>query len=144
VLCGFFYFAALTYYVHVREKVAYLRPLQPVLFLGLYICARNSKEMAVTTLPVIVLIYELLKSPRWTNWNAFLFWTWRSAGPSLIAGATTAIYLYSKIYGTGSVTRLDSYRPAHSWHNFVTSNARFVGDLLYIPEAITPTTLLLL
>lgn len=143
VLCGFFYFAALTYYVQIREKAAYLRPLQLLLFLVLYICALNSKEMAVT-LPVIVLTYELLQSPRWTSWNAFLSWTWRCAGPSLIAGALTAIYLYSKIYGTGSLTRLESYRPTYSWHNFLTSNARFVGELLYAPEAITPTTLLLL
>ncbi|HVI79489.1 MAG TPA: hypothetical protein VM715_15250, partial [Candidatus Acidoferrum sp.] len=61
VLCGLFYLAALTYYVQIREKGGYLHPLQLVLFLVLYICALNSKEMAVT-LPVIVLIYELLSS----------------------------------------------------------------------------------
>ena len=143
MLCGFFYFAALTYYVHIREKVAYLRPLQLVLFLVLYVCALNSKEMAVT-LPVIVLIYELLKTPRWTSWNAFLSWTWRDAGPALIGGAITAFYVYSKISGTGSATRFEPYRPIYSWHNFVTSNASFVGELLYAPEAITPTALLLL
>ena len=101
VLCGLFYFAALTYYVHIREKGAYLRPLQLVLFLVLYICALNSKEMAVT-LPVIVLIYELLKSSRWTGWNAFLSWAWRDAAPALIGGAITAFYVYSKIGGIGS------------------------------------------
>jgi hypothetical protein len=143
VLCGLFYFAALTYYIHIREKGAYLRPLQLVLFLVLYVCALNSKEMAVT-LPVIVLIYEILKSPRWLTWNAFLSWTWRCAAPSLIAGAMTAIYLYSKIYGTGSVTRFDAYRPNYSWHNFVTSNAKFVGELFYLPHSISPTTLFLL
>ena len=143
VLCGLFYLAALTYYIRIREQGDYLRPLQLLLFLGLYICALNSKEMAVT-LPVIVLIYELLKSPRWANWNEFLSWAWRCAGPALIAGAMTAIYVYSKIYGTGSVTRLDAYRPSYSWHNFVTSNARFVGELLYAPEAVSPTALLLL
>lgn len=142
-LCGLFYFAALTYYVCIREKAAYLRPLQLVLFLALYVCAINSKEMAVT-LPVIVLIYELLKSSHWTTWNAFFSWTRRCASPALIAGAITAIYVYSKLYGTGSLTRFEAYRPIYSWHSFLTSNARFVGDLLYAPEAITPTILLLL
>ena len=142
-LCGLFYFAALTYYVQIRERGVYLRPLQLVLFLVFYLCALNSKEMAVT-LPVIVLIYELLKSPHWANWNAFLSRTWRCAAPSLIAGALTAIYVYNKIYGTGSVTRSDAYRPRYSWHNFVTSNTRFVGELLYAPEAVTQTGLLLL
>jgi len=143
VLCGLFYFAALTYYVHIREKAAYLRPLQLVLFLVLYLCAINSKEMAVT-LPVIVLIYELLKSSHWATWTAFFSWTRRCASPSLIAGAITAIYIYSKLYGTGSLTRFEAYRPTYSWHSFLTSNARFVGELLYAPETITPTILLLL
>ena len=142
-LCGLFYFAALAYYIHIREKAAYLHPLQLVLFLALYICALNSKEMAVT-LPVIVLIYELLKSPHWANWNAFLSWSWRCAGPSLIGGVLTAIYVYNKIYGTGSVTRFDAYRPTYSWHNFVTTNATFLGELFYVPDAITPTALFVL
>jgi len=113
VLCGLFYFAALTYYVHIREKEAYLRPLQLVLFLMLYICALNSKEMAVT-LPMIVLIYELLKSPRWASWNAFLSWSWRDAVPALTGGAITAFYVYSKIRGIGSTTGSESYRPIYS------------------------------
>jgi hypothetical protein len=143
VLCGLFYFATLGYYVHIREKQAYLRPLQLVLFLVLYICALNSKEMAVT-LPVIVLIYELLKSSRWASLNAFLSWIWRDAAPALAGGAITAFYVYSKISGIGPTIGSDSYRPMYSWHNFVTSNAAFVGELLYAPQAITPTALLLL
>ena len=75
VLCGLFYLAALTYYVHIRNNDTPLRPLQLLLFLLLYICALNSKEMAVT-LPVIVLLYELLKLPRWPSWDALLSWTW--------------------------------------------------------------------
>ena len=143
VLCGLFYFAALTYYVHIREKGVYLRPLELVLFLVLYVFALNSKEMAVT-LPVIVLIYELLKSPRWTSWKAFLSWSWRDAGPALIAGIITAFYVYGKIGATGSHRTSEPYRPIYSWHNFVTSNASFVGELLYALQAITPTALLLL
>jgi len=143
VLCGLFYLAALTYYVRIREKAACLRPMQLLLFLVLYVCALDSKEMAVT-LPLIVLIYEALKAPRWGSWNAFLSWTRRCTAPSLIAGAITAIYLYSKIYSKGSVTRLDAYRPIYSWHNFITSNAKFVGELFYLPDAIGPTILLLL
>ena len=99
--------------------------------------------MAVT-LPVIVLIYELLKTPRWTSRNAFLSWTWRDATPALIGSAITAFYVYSKISGTGSTPGSEPYRPIYSWHNFVTSNASFVGELLYAPGAITPTALLLL
>ena len=52
--------------------------------------------MAVS-LPVIVLIYELLKSSCWTSWNALLSWTRLDAAPALIGGAITAFYGYSKI-----------------------------------------------
>jgi hypothetical protein len=130
VLCGFFYFAALTYYIHIRETEAYLRPLQLFGFLALYVCALNCKEMAVT-LPVIVLIYELLKCPRWAGWKQFARWSRSSAAPPLIAGLITALYIYGKTHAPGSLIKLDAYRPRYSWTNFVTSNASFVNELFY-------------
>ena len=61
VLCGFFYLAALAYYVNIREGGASLRPAAIAgIFWLLYVMALNCKEMAVT-LPVIVLTYEFLK-----------------------------------------------------------------------------------
>src|SRR6476620_3117325 len=139
VLCGFFYLAALTYYVHLRERDACLRPAQLFIFLLLYVLALDSKEMAVT-LPVIILIYEFLKAPRWADWKAFLQWSVHYATPSLVAGAVTVIYMYGKVYGTGSLTRLDPYRPRYSWHQFVTANAKFLNELFFATDAITPRT----
>jgi hypothetical protein len=143
VLCGFFYFAALAYYIHIREKELSLRPLQLFGFLVLYVCALNCKEMAVT-LPVIVLIYEFLKSPGWPEWKAFLRWVRSCAAPSLVAGLLTVFYLYGKTHGSGSLASLDPYRPTYSWHNFTASNATFVGELLFAGHTITSTTLLIL
>ena len=141
VLCGFFYFAALTYYIHIREKGRSLRLHQLLGFLVLYICALNSKEMAVT-LPIIVLIYEVLRCHRWTNWRAFFHWSWSIAGPSLVAAVLTVLYVYGKTHGSGSLTRYSPYRPDISWHNFFTSNTTFVSDLLYLTHPISPITLL--
>jgi hypothetical protein len=141
VLCGLFYFAALAYYIHVRETRGSLRPLQLFGFLGLYICALNCKEMAVT-LPVMVLIYEVLESTRWTDWNAFLRWARAYAAPSLIAGTLTALYIYGKTHGSGSLASLDPYQPRYSWHDFMVSNTSFVGELLFTGHAITPLTVL--
>jgi hypothetical protein len=143
VLCGFFYFAALAYYLHVREKDACLRPLQLVGFLVLYICALNCKEMAVT-LPVIILIYEFLKSPSWSGRKAFCRWIRLYASPSLIAGLLTVFYIYGKTYGGDSLASLDPYRPRYSWHTFIASNTKFVSELLFAGHSTTPTILLLL
>jgi hypothetical protein len=143
VLCGFFYLAALSYYVHIREQDSCLRPGQLLIFMFLYVLALDSKEMAVT-LPVIVFTYELLKAPRWADWKALRRWSWRYATPSLIVVAVTAIYLCGKLYGSGSLTTLDPYRPRYSWHQFLLSNAKFLGDLFFLQDAITPGILLIL
>jgi hypothetical protein len=130
VLCGFFYFAALTYYIHMRERGAQLRPLQLVGFLALYVCALDFKEMGVT-LPVIVLIYEVLKSPRWRDWRQFIGWACSSATPALLAGLITAFYIYGRIHGPRSMATSGHYKPHYSWSNFLKSNAYFVSQLFY-------------
>jgi len=154
VLCGFFYFAALTYYIHIREKGLLLRPIQGVGFLALYICALNAKEMAVT-LPVVVFIYELLKYPRGVERPKFSRWILHCASPALAAGMITAIYCYNKIYGLGFAgnfstevivyrlnparpdswtiaTLLEPFTPHYTWHRFVESNTRFFSELFYL------------
>jgi Glycine zipper len=145
VLCGLFYFAALTYYIHIRERGADLRPLQLLGFLALYVCALDFKEMAVT-LPVIVLIYELLKSPHWSDWRQFIGWARSSAAPALVACLLTAFYVYSRTHGPGSMATWVPYRPHYSWSNFLKSNAHFVSELFYygFPHAISKKALLAL
>ena len=65
VLCGIFCLAAFTYYARIRASGSLLTRRQTLGFLGLYLCALNSKEMAVT-MPVMLLAYEWLygKPPR--------------------------------------------------------------------------------
>jgi hypothetical protein len=130
VLCSFFYFAALSYYVRIREKNVALRAPQLALFLVLYICALNSKEMAVS-LPMIVFIYEALKCPRLDDWKQFALRNWSVAVPALIAGVVTAIFIYAKLNGPYSFAHLEAYRPVFSWHRFTVTNAAFINDLLY-------------
>jgi hypothetical protein len=154
VLCGFFYFGALTYYIHIREKGLRLRLIQWVGFLALYVCALNAKEMAVT-LPVVVFVYELLKYPRGVERPKLSRWILHYASPALVAGVITAIYCYNKMYGSGLVsnfstelteyrmnqarpdswiiaTLLEPYTPRYSWHRFIESNTRFVSELFYL------------
>jgi len=128
VLCGFFYFAALAYYIHIREKKIAFGPTQLLGFLALYICALNSKEMAAT-LPLIILIYEVLKCPCLSEWKKFAQLNWRFAVPALIAGLLTVPSIYRKVEW---MTQLTAYRPSYSWHRFVTSNAHFIDELFYL------------
>jgi hypothetical protein len=130
VLCGFFYFAALTYYVRIREKGVRLRVGQLAIFLALYVCALNSKEMAVS-LPVIVLIYEALKYPWLSDWNELSRRNWCVAIPIFITALVTAIYIYGKLNGPHSLANLKAYRPVYSWHRFTVTDAHFINDLLY-------------
>jgi hypothetical protein len=142
-LCGLFYFAALAYYIHVRGKGINLRPLQVAIFLLLYICALNSKEMAVS-LPLIALTYEVLKCPGMGNWKLFVLRNWRCAIPPLIAGVLTAVYIYGKTHGSNSLITHDVYRPQYSWHTFLASNAEFVSELRFDHRPVLPVTLLFL
>jgi len=105
--------------------------MQWVGFLALYACALNFKEMAVT-LPVIVLVYELLKYYHEPERQKFFRWIVHDASPALAAGAITAIYCYNKI-GPRSwvVAGLEAYTPHYSWHRFIKSNEGFISELFY-------------
>ena len=141
VLCGFFYFAAITYYVHVREKGCALRPVQVGVFLALYVCALNAKEMAVT-LPVIALAYEALRCRPFDEWKQFVLHNCRFAIPALLAGLLTVPYIYGKTMSSTALATLYPYRPRYSWHHFVTTNAQFVNQLLYLYHVLYPKGLL--
>ena len=143
VLCGFFYFSALTFYIRIRENGHPLRPMQCVGFLALYICALNAKEMAVT-LPVIVLIYEILKFLHFGEWKQFPRCDWRFALPSLIAGLLTAVYIYGKTHGVNSLAKANVYQVEYSLHRFTASNSHFIDEIFYqlIPNHISPGVVL--
>ena len=130
VLCGFFYFAALTYYVHIREKGMALRPGQLTIFLALYIFALNSKEMAVS-LAVIVFLYEALKCLQFRDRKQSARRNWYVAIPSFVAALVTGIYICGKLNGAHSLAKLEAYRPVYSWHRFTLTNAHFINELLY-------------
>lgn len=129
-LCGLFYFAALHYYVRIRENGRTLRAGQVAIFLALYVFALNSKEMAVS-LPVIVFLYESLKRPRLDKWREFAPDNWHLFTPLLLAALVTGIYIFGKLNGPNSLVRFDAYRPVFSLHRFTVSNAHFIDDLLY-------------
>ena len=135
VLCSLFYFAALAWYVGVRERDRSLAPWQLAGCLALYICALNSKEMAVT-LPVIVLVYEVLKYYHASPRESVLRWARCYAMPGLVAGVIAAIYLYQKTFGPGGVVTksagMETYIPHYTWQAFLTSNSNFASQFFFL------------
>jgi hypothetical protein len=122
VLCGSFYFGALLYYIRLRRSQGSLRAPRVCLFLVLYICALDSKEMAVS-LPVIVLAYELLFEGRKAK-----------LGPGIAAAVLTAIFIAGKTIGAGSLTELEAYRPVFTWARYAESSTRFLNTMFYTSE----------
>jgi hypothetical protein len=131
VLCGGFYFAALLYYIRSRSLRGPLGVRQTCIFLALYICAMDSKEMAVS-LPVVVLAYEVLfhKSGKWVR-----------LAPPLIAGALTLVFILGKTTGEGAMTAMEAYRPVLSWDRFSDANTRFLNTLFYTDRFTMPGVL---
>jgi hypothetical protein len=122
VLCGGFYFAALLYYVRRRRAQGSLRASQVCVFLALYICALDSKEMAVS-LPVLVLAYELLFEGRKSK-----------LGPGIAAAVLTVVFIAGKTMGAGALTELEAYRPVFTWARYSESSTRFLNTLFYTSE----------
>lgn len=121
VLCCLFYLACFVYYMRIRNQGRLLGAGQTVAFLALFVCALNSKEMAVS-IPVMLLVYEWIyhrpvtwKRVTWkrVTWNRADLWAW-VRGPArvgLIAAALNAVDIYGKISGPNAMTNAASYRP---------------------------------
>lgn len=135
VLCSLFYFAALALYVSVREQDRVLRSWEVAAIFLFYVCALNAKEMAVT-LPLLVLIYEILRYYHAKEREPFLHWVGRYTTPALVGGAIAAVYLYAKTYGPGGVMAhpefFESYIPHYSWEAFIASNSKFLSQFLFL------------
>ena len=126
-LCGCFYLATLVYYCGIRSRDLLLTRGQMAVFAALFVCALNSKEMALT-LPGILLAYEFIyhrdtfaNSPRRIAWLA----------PFLIASLLTLLDLYGKIFGYDALTGMEGYRPIFTWQRYIAYQKTFLGDAAF-------------
>jgi hypothetical protein len=140
VLCGIFYFAALAYYARIRALGNLLSTRQQLAFLGLFLCALNGKEMAVT-LPAMLLAYELIFHPpsgslvRWLKGpGRVVFW----------AGLINLVYIYGKVFGPYSLmAKGGPYSPVYSWERFADFQQRYIGNIFYQVPGVGWKTVLL-
>lgn len=126
LLCFTFFYLALNYYFRIRDTGAYPGLWQSVTLLALYMAALDSKEMAVT-LPVLVVIYELLfhRPGPLSGWPA------REGRFLLLTVPVTAVYILSRVAGPHRITTNPAYYPHVTWNSFMTSWAHYVNNLFY-------------
>ena len=104
-------------YVAIRERGRYPRAWEGAGLVCLYICALNSKELAVS-LPPILLVYELLyrRECEWTRRFAFI-------------GVLTILTIVFIAGRTSALTQNAAYAPEYSWARFAASNGELLNAL---------------
>jgi hypothetical protein len=121
-LCYFFMFAALLWYIAIRQRSRAPGVGETVALLALFVCALNSKEMAVA-LPVVLALYEWLYERR------------RSLRPLIIMGLMTAVFI---AFRTGDLAVNRAYQTVYTWARFMQTNGQFLNELLVTQSWFTP------
>jgi hypothetical protein len=131
VLCGLFFFATLAYYAGIRGSGRLPSGAQTASCLGLYLCALNAKEMAIT-MPAILLAYEWLYHGR-PAWRVKEIAQWlRGPGKMVVwTGLMTLVAIYGKALGPSGLMKGSGYRPTYSWEQIVDFQGRHLGDIFY-------------
>ena len=131
VLCFCFYIGALVYYASIRNRHRTLSGFETAVFTGLFVCALNSKEMAVT-LPVMLVAYEWLYSrpdPKSRiGWKFSFLRSWRVW---LTAGVIDVLYVYGKMFGPNAPTKMPAYRPVFSMARLLDFQRRELVNLFF-------------
>ena len=141
-LCGGFYFAALLYYLRCRNLYGRLNLSRTCLFLGMYICALNSKEMAVS-LPVVLFAYELLyQFPRTWKTAEALRRILADAGAAIAAIAVTIVFIAVKMLGSGSLATQEGFQPAYTWARLFETNIHYLNTIFYTTRFTAELTVL--
>jgi hypothetical protein len=112
-LCYSFYFAVMLLYIRARDRGRRLTRWELVGCCLLYICALNSKEMAVT-LPLALLLYELLYHRE----------VLASRG-ILVTGLVTLVFVIGRAQGSESLLRMSAYRPHFTVAQFLATSRNF-------------------
>lgn len=114
IFCYFFYLSAFAWYIRARQRGRYLTIFELLVFLGLFLCALNSKEMAVT-LPVAVGIYELLfHPPAALSAGTAALWLRRNGLAAAIAGLMTAGFVFGRVLSPEGLGNIGGYRTEYS------------------------------
>jgi hypothetical protein len=130
VFCFLFFFLALLIYLRARVQGRFPGVWGTLGFLACLICALNSKEMGVT-LPVIVLVYELLfHSPDFRSLRALIRWCFREGRMALLGALCVLIYLPAKL-GSAGIAQDVAYIPVYTWARWLADTGTYLAELVY-------------
>lgn len=130
VFCFLFFFLALLIYLRTRVEGRFLGVWGTLGFLACLVCALNSKEMGVT-LPVIVLVYELLfHPPDFRSLRALLRWCFQEGRMALLGALCVLIYLPAKL-GSAGIAQDVAYIPVYTWARWLADTGTYLAELVY-------------
>lgn len=128
--CFLFYFLALFLYVRIRRRGAFPGIGATAAFLACLVCSLNSKEMA-PSLPVIVLLYELIfHPPPFDRLSGLARWLLREGRTALLGGLVVLAYLPAKLSSSG-LAGDEAYIPVYTWSRFIENTGTYLGYVLY-------------
>jgi len=142
--CFFFYFGALLIYLRARLQGRFLGLWETLGFLACFIGSLNSKEMAAT-LPVMVLLYELIwHPPDFKSFRALFRWTFGEGRIALLGALIVLIYIPAKLSSEGLASS-PAYVPVYTWSRYLEDTGVYLANLLYrsnpeVPLGVTPLT----
>jgi hypothetical protein len=135
--CCTFYVAALLVYLRARAQgTPGWKSL--ALFALLFVCALNSKEMAVS-LPLVLLLWELVLHPP-ESWSLGvlvrrLIREWRGV---IVSGALAAIFSLKALSSGSAVHGLIGYTPSWTWRRWLETTAEYLSLSFYAPHPAGP------
>jgi hypothetical protein len=144
ILCFTFYFLALDFYVRIRKNGKYLTPGRLIAFLVLYLCALNSKEMAVT-LPPVLLGCELIFGKNWLPRTPEVRRPWLARWmPIALSGLMTVAFVFGRISNSSPLAGNDAYRVHLGVQTYLSALAHYIGLLVSVPELLGTLSVALL
>jgi hypothetical protein len=127
VLCYFFTFAALLWYIAIRQRNRAPGIAACAALLALFVCALNSKEMAIA-LPAVLALYELLYGS--------LKGRRRSVRLIAIASVMTVAFMAGR---AGSMVTNAAYRPEIGLTRFLATTSHFLSEIFVLNDWFTPS-----
>jgi hypothetical protein len=129
VLCYFFYFSTLLFYI--RFRVGHRGPNRWELLVCccLFVCALDSKQMAVT-IPLSLVAYELVYiKPSLRSRASILRWLTNEGKFVALSSAMALAYSIGQAIGPDSLLKNPAYQPVFTCDRFTTTSRNFADDL---------------